>query len=348
MNMNMNMNKLFQELPELFARLFEAANKHVLPFQERMDAYNTKNAELVTIIDKKEEEIEYLANELANSEAQLNGIFQMGDRMKYVLNAACHYDAITEAEWTEHLREHLEQIHELIQYQMGLSAGWEQKVETCQTFLDEARNNKEINDKKIARATEWWQVLTKLANTAFNHQSELEQPQQTPEDFRCDALETYMNNRLHELDVAIYLAQQMIDDHYSQIDQLKENAHRLAEAHQKLRDLCEQKERIQDLGAKMSEWIGRFFGGADANVHQQEHDLDIAAIMTPLQEKIDKTRSEVAEIERSQTELLRLIERKESDIEEYKEVVEQLMEVRAVVEEVVDKLELNMSIEDVD
>jgi hypothetical protein len=68
------------------------------------------------------------------------------------------------------------------------------------------------------------------------------------------------------------------------------------------------------------------------------------AIMTPLQDKIDKTRSEVAEFEQSQKELLYLIVRKEPEIEEYKEVVEQLMEVRAVVEEVVTKCE----IEDVD
>ena len=126
---------------------------------------------------------------------------------------------------------------------------------------------------------------------------------------------------------------------------MTKNREKLEEAHQKLRGLNEQKERIQALGEKMSQWIWRFFGEADtAEVHQQNHELEMADIHAPLQERIDKIRSEVSEYESLQNEWLYLIERNAPDIEEYKEVVEQLMEVRAVVEEVVTKCE----IEDVD
>ena len=335
------MNK---ELPELFARLFEAANKNVLPFQARMDTYNTMNAELDMNIAKKENDLSNFKNELAGSETQLHGILQMGDRMKYLLNASSHYDTITETEWSEHFREHLDKIQELIQYQMGLSSGWDKKVDTCHAFLDELRERKKCNEKGLNLATESWQVMTKLANAAFNHQSELEQPQQTAEEFRCAAFEIYFNRR-HDLDVIIYLAQPLIDEHYSRIEQMTKNREKLEEAHQKLRGLNEQKERIQALGEKMSQWIWRFFGEADtAEVHQQNHELELADIHAPLQERIDKIRSEVTEYEGLQNEWLYLIERNAPDIEEYKEVVEQLMEVRDVVEEVVDKLE----IEDVD
>ena len=335
----MTNNKLIQELSEMLARLFETAEKNVLPFQHRMDAYKTRVAELVSEIESKENEKQHLATELAKAETQLNGIFQMGDRMKATLNAACHHDAITEKEWEDDSRISQDAMKDLIKYQMELSLGWDRKLESCLAFLDELMYEKKCSEKGMELATESWQVMTKLTAKAFNNHSEIVRPQKMAVEFRRDALETFLNER-HILDVVIYLFQPAIDEHNEGVSFVIENREKLDEANQKLCRLNEQMERIQALDEKMSQWIYRFFGEREDNIHQQEHDLEMAAIKEPLRVKIEKSRMEVAEYDRLQKENIYLIEKNTRGIEEYQHVVAKLEEVREIVEELVNKLEI--------
>jgi hypothetical protein len=276
----------------MYTRLFETANKNVLPFKARLTAYNNAVVEQLAEIEQTETDIQYLKTELAQSEAQLNRIMLIGDRLK---------GAVVE-EW-----------YGAYQYQMGISMGWEERLEISQTTLAELREKQEFSVKALAMATEWWHVITKLTTTAYNHQQSA--PLETP-------LETYLNLR-HDLDVVIYLPQMAIDEHYFRIERMKNNNMELNQAQQKLRGLCEQMERIKVLGERM------------AACHQE-----VEAIMSPLRIKIDKTRKEVEENVRLQKDWEDLIQNNSLGIEQYKYAVAQLEAVRTVVEELVAQLEI--------
>ena len=199
-----------------FARLFEAANRNVLPFQARMDAYETQVDQQAAEIKKKENQMRYLAIELAESEAQLHRILQIGTRLK---DAAAAMKNEKDEEW-----------YETYEYQMTLSTSWTQKTETCQAFLDELNAQHELSVKELGFATEWWQIMAQIASTTFNQH-------------------TLTVDQLHALDAAINLAQPAIDAHYLLIGYIKDNRRELAQTQEKLRELNQQLARIEALSA---------------------------------------------------------------------------------------------------
>ncbi len=328
---NVNVN----ELVELFDNLLKKGMICHADFQDHMNSYQIMEIRENEKILQYEKKIVSLNSELALSETQLNGILLMGDKIKELLHISANYDVITEEECAEQLNENQHKFQDIMQYQMGISAEFEKKIESAKIILEDLRVKKESLDSALDLVTEWWEVMTTIVNTAFNHQSELKDKKDINQK---DMLRT-LKKLQSEIDVCIQHIQKFIDEHSQRIIYMEINKRDLEESRIKIKKLHEQMDSIKSLGGKMSQWITRFFGSDDEKVQQKEHDLELANIIEPLQKKIEKSVKEVSENERMQKELQEINVENAQTIVNYKNVIIQFTSVRDLIEKIILKIE---------
>jgi hypothetical protein len=332
------------EIQIMINKLYQMSSKNILPLRAQIESLKTSLVKANESIADSEKIRERIATKLAASEAQLNRMLLIGEKMKASLYSAANRDTITPNEWKEwksKLDENAKDIQDLMQHQYNISTELETKVEKLNKMSDHQLDVKETTEKDLAMVTEWLKVIESIScaanitNLIRHYDDEYKESV-----LRCFTI------RQHDLDVVIYLPQMCIDEHYLRIERMKNNEFDLERENGKLAGLREQFNRIQALGEKMSGWIWKWFPDGD-NVQQKEHDLDMDAIIEPLKEKIDISLGKIQEYEHLQKTWEELIKNNEYRIEKFKQMIEQLEEVRTAIDDIVDKLGED-DVEDVD
>jgi hypothetical protein len=332
------------EIQILINNLNQMCNINMAPLQNQQEALTARLViENETIADR-EKIIECVATKLLASEAQLNRIMLIGDKMKEALNIAAHHNGLTEEEWQQRINANSEDIRNLIDHQYTISTELEAKVEKINEISDQQFSIRETIEKDLAMVTEWLNVIERIADCA-NIANLIYQKGEMNVEHKGSVLRCFTNRR-HDLDVVIYLPQMSIDEHYCRVERMKGNKSDMERETSKLNGLREQLNRIQALGEKMTGWIGLCFPVGD-EVQQKEHDLDMEAIIEPLKEKIDFSLGKIQKFENSQKKWENLISKNEYRIDQFQQVIEQLEEVRRLMDDIVDKLEEDYG-EDVD